>query len=92
MLPSSCKTLTINPRTIVNTSSINSWNNTDLQYSLVLSKLSHVIIMYQLSGFSPHDDYHIVTRIKLKPAIEKHTVYHSAYKIIMETLDCGRNH
>ena len=46
----------------------------------MLSKLSHVIIMYQLSGYGPHDDYHIVTRIKLNTVIEKHSACHSGYE------------
>ena len=51
-------------------------------YSTPLScpKLSHVIIMYQLSGYSPHNDFHIVTRIKIGTAIEKHTAFHSGYE------------
>ena len=77
MLPPSCKVVTINPRTNITTSSTRSWTKTDLQYSLVLSKLSHVIIMYQYSGYGPNNDYVIVTRIKLNSAILKHTVYHS---------------
>ena len=77
MLPPSCKVVTINPRTNITTSSTNRWNKTDLQYSLVLSKLSHVIIMYQYSGYGPSIHYHIVTRIKINTAIEKHTRFHS---------------
>ena len=77
MLPPSCKVVTINPRTDITTSSANSWTKTDLQYSLVLSKLSHVIIMYQYSGYGPYNNYHIVTRIKINSAIQKHTACHS---------------
>ena len=77
MLPPSCKVVTVNPRTILTTISTNSWTKTDLQYSLALSKLSHVIIMYQISGYGPQTRYHIVTRIKLGTDIKKHTVSHS---------------
>ena len=42
MLPPSCKVVTVNPRTNLTTSH-RSWSKTDLQYSLVLSKLSHVL-------------------------------------------------
>ena len=77
MLPPSCKVITVNPRTILRTSSANSWNITDLQYSLKLSKLSHVITVYQLSGYGPQNKYHIVTRIKINTAIKKHTAFHS---------------
>ena len=47
MLPPSCKTVLVNPRTTVTTITNNAWAKTDLQHSLVLSRLSHVIIMYQ---------------------------------------------
>ena len=79
MLPPSCKVVTVNPRTTLTTVSTNSWTKTDLQYSLVLSKLNHVIIMYQFSGYGPNVNYHIATRIKTNNAIEKHTVFHSGY-------------
>ena len=79
MLPPSCKVITINPRMNITTSSTRSWTKTDLHYSLVLSKLSHVIIMYQYSGYGPNNDYLIVTRIKLNSAIQKHTAFHSGH-------------
>ena len=77
MLPPSCKAVTINPRTDKTTSSTRSWIKTDLQYSLVLSKLSHVIIIYQYSGYGSKDDYYFVTRFKINSDIQKHTVDHS---------------
>ena len=79
MLPPSCKVVTINPRTNITTSSTNLWTKTDLQYSLVLSKLSHVIIMYQYSGYGPSINYHLVTRININAAIKKHTLFHSSH-------------
>ena len=45
MLPLSCKVVLVNPRTTI-TIPHSHWTATDLQYPLVLSKLSHVIIMY----------------------------------------------
>ena len=78
MLPPSCKVVTVNPRTTI-TIPKSSWTKTDLQYSLVLSKLSHVIIMYQYTGYGPKDDYYFVTRIKINSAVEKHVTYHSGY-------------
>ena len=57
MLPPSCKVVTINPRTDITIAHSNGWTKTDLQYSLVLSKLSHVIIMYQYSGYGSKGDY-----------------------------------
>ena len=75
MLPPSCKVVTVNPRTVLTT--LSTWTKTDLQYSLKLSKLSHVITMYQLSGHGPGLNYHLVTRIKINTAIKKHTTFHS---------------
>jgi len=79
MLPPSCKIMTINPRTNLTIARTNLWLKTDLQYSLVLSKLSHVIIMYQHTGYSLQNDYYFVTRIKIDAVIEKHTALHSGY-------------
>ena len=78
MLPPSCKVVTVNPRTTIKLPH-SSWTNTDLQYSLVLSKLSHVFIMYQYTGYGLRDDYYFVTRIKINAVVEKHTGYHSGY-------------
>ena len=78
MLPPSCKTVLVNPRTTV-TIPQSGWTATDLKYSLVLSKLSYVIIMYQYTGYGAHLNYHLVTRIKINTAVEKHTVFHSGY-------------
>ena len=77
MLPPSCKVVTVNPRMELTTPH-RSWTKTDLQYSLVLSKLSHVIIMYQYTGNGP-SNYHTVTRMKINNVIEKHTAFHSGY-------------
>ena len=77
MLPPSCKVVTVNPRTNLTTPH-RSWSKTDLQYSLVLSKLSHVLIMYQYTGYGP-SNYRTVTRMKINNAIEKHTAFHSGY-------------
>ena len=61
MLPPSCKVVLVNPRTTVTTIASNVWTQTDLQYSLGLSRESHVIIMYQYTGCGAHHDYHLVT-------------------------------
>ena len=77
MLPPSCKVVTVNPRTDI-TIAQRSWTKTDLHYSLVLTKLSHVIIMYQYNGWNSHrNHYYFVNRIKINSSIQKHTVYHS---------------
>ena len=78
MLPPSCKVVLVNPRTTV-TITNRGWSLTDLKYSLALSKLSHVIIMYQYSGSGPKSDYYIVTRIKINSDIQKHTKYGAAF-------------
>ena len=76
MLPPSCKVVLVNPRTSV-TILHSGWAATDLKYSLVLSKLSHVIIMYQYRGQGQQNNYFITNRIKINSEIQKHTVYHS---------------
>ena len=84
MLPPSCKVVLVNPRTNITIpqSPISyTWLKTDLQYSLVLSKLSHVIIMYQYTGQGQQNNYYITNRIKINSAIQKHTVYHSGYAL-----------
>ena len=78
MLPPSCKVVLVNPRTNV-TIPHRGWTATDLKHSLVLSKLSHVIIMYQHTGSGPKNDYYFVTRIKINSDIQKHTRFHSGY-------------
>ena len=79
MLPPSCKVVTVNPRTTITIPLSYSWTNTDLQYSLVLSKLSHVIIMYQHTGYGLQNNYYFVTRIKINAVVEKHATSHSGY-------------
>ena len=78
MLPPSCKVVLVNPRTNI-TIPHSGWTATDLKYSLVLSKLTHVIIMYQYTGQGQQNNYYIVNRIKIDSEIQKHTVYHSGY-------------
>ena len=79
MLPPSCKVVLINPRTTV-TIANRGWTVTDLKHSLVLSKLSHVIIMYQYSGSGSNGNYYyIATRIKINSNIQKNTTYVAAF-------------
>ena len=78
MLPPSCKVVLVNPRTTVSIPK-SGWTKTDLEYSLVLSKLSHTIIMYQYSGYSPNNIYYFVSRIKINAVVEKHSTFHSGY-------------
>ena len=81
MLPPSCKVVLVNPRTTVTIPQSHKWPKTDLQYSLVLPKLSHVIIMYQYTGQGKQNNYYITNRIKINSEIQKHTVYHSGYSL-----------
>ena len=98
MLPPSCKVVLVNPRTnvtIPQSPSTYTWLKTDLQYSLVLSKLSYVIIMYQYTGQGQQNNYYITNRIKINSAIQKHTVYHSGYTgslYFTVILDYGKGH
>ena len=96
MLPSSCKAVLINPRNNITIARAYSWIKTDLQHSLVLSKLSHVIIMYQYTGYGPKHNYYFVTRIKINAAVQKHTVtssgyttYHSNFGLWQGSLNTG---
>ena len=73
MLPPSCKVTTINPRNII-TVPAGGWRDTDLKHTLVLSKLSHVIIMYQYTGHGPNNIHFMVLRIKINSVVQKHTV------------------
>ena len=95
MLPPSCKVVTVNPRTDI-TIAQSDWTKTDLYYSLVLTKLSHAIIMYQHTGYGPKDDYYFATRIKINSAIQKHTMtlsgdarYHGNFGLWQGSLDSG---
>ena len=82
MLPPSCRVTTINPRnTITVPSSVGGWRDTDLKHTLVLSKLSHVIIMYQYTGIGTNSGYYITLRIKINSVIQKHTVSHPGYTL-----------
>ena len=78
MLPPSCRFTTINPRNTI-TVPHSGRRNTDLKHTLVLSKLSHVIIMYQFTGEGQRDDYYFVLRIKINSVVKKHTATHSGY-------------
>ena len=85
MLPPSCKVVTVNPRTDITIAHSHSWTKIDLHYSLLLTKLIHVIIMYQLSGWDSNiSNYFLVTHIKINSVIQKHTVYHSGRKAYYE--------
>ena len=72
MLPPSCKVSTVQPKTRFALSSSNRWASTDVAYSFTLSKLSHVIIMYQYSGYGGNS--YVVMRLSIDSVAQKHTV------------------
>ena len=53
------------------------WND---PYSLVLSKRSHIIVMYQYAGYGggTAPGSHFVTRLSINSVLLKHTATHSA--------------
>ena len=81
MLPPSCRVTTINPRNTITVpyTAWPAWRDTDLKHTLVLSKLSHVIIMYQYTGHGPNSIHYMVLRIKINSVVQKHTVSVPAY-------------
>ena len=72
MLPPSCKAYSIQPKTKLSLSNSNSWASTDVTYSFTLLNPSHVIIMYQYSGFGGNS--HVVLRLSIDSVAQKHTV------------------
>jgi len=71
MMPSSCKAITIHPKTSFTLGNTDKWAATDLTYSVNLTKNSHVIAMYQFAGFGGE---YIVMRLKVDTDAKKHTV------------------
>ena len=72
MLPPSCKAYNIQPKSKLSLGSSNIWASTDVTYSFTLSKLSHVIVMYQYSGYG--GNLHVVMRLSIDSVVQKHTV------------------
>ena len=72
MLPPSCRAYSIKPTTKLSLSDSNRWTSTDVTYSFTLSKLSHVIIMYQYSGYG--GDSYVVMRLSIDSVTQKQTV------------------
>ena len=72
MLPPSCKVTTVQPKTNFSLSSSNRWASSDITYSFTLSRMSHVIIMYQYAGYGGNS--HIVMRLSIDSTPQPHTV------------------
>jgi len=64
--------ISFNPKTNFTLSNSNTWAPTDVISSFTLSKQSHVIIMYQFSGFSGNN--YIVMCLSIDSVPQKHTV------------------
>ena len=75
MLPSSCRVATvIRPETVFNFSNSNDWAPSDIIYSLVLSKQTYVIVMYQFSGRIKNGYTHMVMRLSIDLVPQQHTI------------------
>ena len=72
MLPPSCKVITVQPKTSFSLSNVNRWASTDVTYSFTLSKLSHVIAMYQYAGRGGNS--HVVMHLSIDSVSKQHTV------------------
>ena len=72
MLPPSCKVTTVQPKTSFSLGGSNSWASSDVTYSFTLSRISHVIIMYQYAGHGGNS--HVVMRLSIDSVVQKHTV------------------
>ena len=59
------------------------YQETDLKYSLTLSKGSHVIIMYQFTGQSSdkNSHYYFKMRLTINPIVLSHTASHPGYTV-----------
>ena len=80
MLSPSCRVTTIKPSTTLSLLKTRAWLDTDLKYSLPLSKLCHVIIIYQFSGEGVDNQYFFTPmRVTINNAIQKHTVTHPGF-------------
>ena len=95
MLPPSCRITTINPRNTISVRG-SGWRDTDLKHTLILSKLSQVIITYQYTGHGPNDNHYMVLRIKINSIVQKHTVsvpgytyYYGNFGLWQGSLDRG---
>ena len=80
MLPPSCKVAIVNPLTSIEFKRVHQaqYSETDLIYSLTLSKGSHVIIMYQIAVKSSDNNhvYYFKTRLTITSALKGHTASH----------------
>ena len=90
MLPPSCKVAMVNQNSSIDFRAIgsNQYLETDLKYSLTLTKGSHVIIMYQFAGKSfDNNNYYFKTRLTINSALQSHTASHPGYTVYASNFD-----
>ena len=76
MLSPTCRAITVNPKGGHTLPGGNKWSETDVAHTFKLTKNTHVIIMYQYSGYSANT--HIVMRLNINtttsPDIKRQTI------------------
>jgi len=75
MLPPLCNVASIQPKGKLSLGNSNIWTATDVTHSFTLSKISHIIIMYQYSANNGgNGNSHVVMRLSIDSIPQKHTV------------------
>ena len=85
LLPLSCKVVSLNPRSSIEFAALKHYvyQETNLKYSMTLSKGSHVIIMYQFAGKSSDNNshYYFKMRLTINSIVLSHTAFHPGYTL-----------
>ena len=85
LLPLSCKVVALNPRSSIEFAKLryDVYQETDLNYSLALTKGSHVIIMYQFAGQSSNSNpsFYFKMRLAINSTILSHTASHPGFTV-----------
>ena len=78
MLPPSCMVAVVNPLTSIEFKRVYQYSETDLKCSLILTKGSHVITIYQIAGKSSDNNhvYYFKTRLTINSVLKSHTASH----------------
>jgi len=71
VLPESCRVATITPTGVFTLRKTSQWASTDVNYTLTLDKKSHVLVMYQYSGFAKNS--YVLMRLSINSVPCKHT-------------------
>jgi len=73
MLPPSCRTVTVNPRSNFSLSDSDQWDSMDLRHTFTASKLTYyAIVMYQYSGYRNYN--YVVMCLNIDSAPQPHSV------------------